>query len=455
MPLQRSPTDKDKENDSYNLRSRKPADETPVEQNEPKVAPKPTTALVETPGEARGPENTATPRKITGRRAETIIPQSVPPSSGYVQSLPPGALYGSALLFSQHTKDEMPSKCRRNDLGNALEQPNWPPTVPPPIFLYGPTEQQQYQPQQPSSAGDEARTIPLGAVKKTAKTASNSCNVASTSSNQNTLPAMQSNLVEIVTQVMATMQNLGLSKCNHNYNEKLTINVPIFKDEGTIHPVDFVNRVEHEFKLSGTSFERFKYNLGEKFEGTSLVWSQAFLITFENFQQFKDSFLRQFWSDTKQMDLRLKLQSGKYTDKNGTLVKHFLTYVSMAKHLIPPLSEQLLIATIARHFPPHIASVLVGTVSIEEALERLRQADYFCKKEEPPVTQNPNNAGRIHMAENRVHQNRESAYNYYRRDKNTNTQEHDWKKRNISAVVADIVDNSEGQDSGNEQNFHN
>lgn len=51
--------------------------------------------------------------------------------------------------------------------------------------------------------------------------------------------------------------------------------------------------------------------------------------------------------------LRLKLQSAKYTEENGSLVKRFLMYVmSMARNLMPPLSEPLLTGTISRHCLP-------------------------------------------------------------------------------------------------------
>lgn len=98
---------------------------------------------------------------------------------------------------------------------------------------------------------------------------------------------------------------------------------------------------------------------------------------FENFESFKRAFIDQFWSETQQLEVKLKLQSSKFINGKGTFVEHFMYYVSLGKHLDQRYSENLLIQTIARHYPPNISAVLVGTNTFCDAMDRLIQADYY------------------------------------------------------------------------------
>ncbi|KAL3285917.1 hypothetical protein HHI36_000435 [Cryptolaemus montrouzieri] len=82
-----------------------------------------------------------------------------------------------------------------------------------------------------------------------------------------------------------------------------------------------------------------------------------------------------------QLGTKLSLQSARYKESEGSFVEHFMKFVAMSKHLEPNYFEQLLIKTIARHYPPNISSVLVGTHSLADAMDKLRQADYYFRFE--------------------------------------------------------------------------
>lgn len=151
--------------------------------------------------------------------------------------------------------------------------------------------------------------------------------------------------------------------------------VPIFDDKGSIHPCDYVSQIEQLLTLYQVPFKPCM--ITDKFKGQARAWANVFLQDFSDFQIFKTAFLEQFWGYPQQLKVKLALESAKYNESTGSLVEHFLKYVEMGRHLQPPYTETILITTIARHYPPHISCCLVGAVNMSEALERLRQADYY------------------------------------------------------------------------------
>lgn len=280
------------------------------------------------------------------------------------------------------------------------------------------------------------------------------------------------NISHIVDQVLEKMQLLGMANDPNNQSNasiravrarpnideylqevKISSRLPVFNDDGTLHPIDFVNQVEQEFRVLGMSFENFQYTLSEKFGNKARVWSQALLFSFRSFQDFKTAFVQHFWSETKQLDIKLELQATKYTEREGSLVNHFMKYIAMARHIDPPYSESMLIATIARHYPPNVSSVLIGACNIEQALERLRQADRYFRRDESSFLNN-------------VYGNcREERINFREApQKNSDSDRERWFKGNMSrnskpkiSVITAEVSGEEGGDikSGNEMDSHN
>lgn len=102
------------------------------------------------------------------------------------------------------------------------------------------------------------------------------------------------------------------------------------------------------------------------------------------------------------MDVRLKLQSARHTE--GPFTSYFMRQVVKAKYLQPPYPAKLLIKTIARGYPPNISAVLVGVEGFDEAMDRLRQADYYFRTEEKVYFnksyKDPVNPGKERYSEN-------------------------------------------------------
>lgn len=104
-------------------------------------------------------------------------------------------------------------------------------------------------------------------------------------------------------------------------------------------------------------------------------WGEAFIPIFQSVQAFDRAFLSSFWDATKQLHIRLKIEGGRF--EKGPYVEHFTKFVAMARHFQPPITEPMLIGLIARHFPPTIATTLVGVIVFSDAISRSQQADYY------------------------------------------------------------------------------
>lgn len=257
------------------------------------------------------------------------------------------------------------------------------------------------------------------------------------------------NLEQLLNQVMSTMNQINLNVNRNNPQDSYNISrnnvnnfetskkLPVFDDTGTLHPMEFLEVLEYSMISENIPFEIFKFIIRNQFKGTASLWSQAFLHNFTDFESFKLAFMDQFWSETKQLQIKLDLQSQYYKEGQGSLVNYFMKNVAMARYLSPPYSELLLIRTIARHFPPHISATLMGAQCLAEAMERLRQADYYMNRiASTNKSSFVSNTGHPHalQKDNRVP---------FRRDN------YDSKNKRISFMTTETIE--EPQPSGNEE----
>lgn len=234
--------------------------------------------------------------------------------------------------------------------------------------------------------------------------------------------------VETVNLTANSRNNNAMVNCNNLENLKF---IPIFDDNGSIHPVDFIRQVEQ--LIDSTNFPLAACFLADKFKGRAKTWADVFLSTFNEFDSFKTAFLEQFWGHSQQLKVKLLLESNVYNE--GSFVDYFLHFVGMGKHLQPSYEERMLISTISRHFPPHIASCLVGVRTVRDALDRLRHADQFYgvrstrQSDQARFSSNPQIHN--HGIGNRPYMNR----NDFPRSRQT-------PSKNISAVIATEVSES-------------
>jgi hypothetical protein len=187
---------------------------------------------------------------------------------------------------------------------------------------------------------------------------------------------------------------------NHNNNHQY-INAPNFADvlkavpsfgDNNTHPVKFIEELECAVTTHNIPFNRLP-TLGQHlFLNDARTWSDAMFDIYPDFHSFKRGFLDQFWGDIIQMQARGRIETGSFV--SGSITNYFLSIIKNAKYLVPAYSDPILITLVARHFPVHISTTLIGTNTIAEALNRLRQAEFITAPSYTPPVNNINNFNR-------------------------------------------------------------
>ncbi|XP_044746999.1 uncharacterized protein LOC123308426 isoform X2 [Coccinella septempunctata] len=159
--------------------------------------------------------------------------------------------------------------------------------------------------------------------------------------------------------------------------------LPNFDGEGYVQAPNFLQILENGIDLNTVPFSNVKIVLGKSFRGSAKLWWEAYSNYFNSYVQFKNEFLGHFWDRKKQLKVKEKLENSEYI--SGSFTDHFNYWVGAAKFLQPPYSPAELIDLIAPHFPPNVASSLLGCNSFSDAVSRLRQADRYYKNESTNV----------------------------------------------------------------------
>nr|XP_015840034.1 PREDICTED: retrovirus-related Pol polyprotein from transposon 17.6 [Tribolium castaneum] len=94
-------------------------------------------------------------------------------------------------------------------------------------------------------------------------------------------------------------------------------------------------------------------------KGNAKHWTEIFQKKWRGYEDFRRDFLRTYWSAKRQRDIRFQIATGRYDETRGTMLSHFAYYVDMANMLTTPLSEEVLLDELLRHFPERIQSLWV------------------------------------------------------------------------------------------------
>ncbi|XP_044765647.1 uncharacterized protein LOC123321918 [Coccinella septempunctata] len=161
--------------------------------------------------------------------------------------------------------------------------------------------------------------------------------------------------------------------------------VPDFDGESHVQAPEFLQFLENGINVNAISFNNIRILLCKSFKGSAKLWWEAYSNYFSNYSQFKTEFLSHFWDRKRQYKIKEKLENSEYV--SGLFTDHFNYWIGAAKHLQPPYTVIELIDLIAPHFPPNVASSLLGCTTFSDAVSRLRQADHYFKNK-PSNSQN-------------------------------------------------------------------
>ncbi|KAK4881715.1 hypothetical protein RN001_005034 [Aquatica leii] len=139
------------------------------------------------------------------------------------------------------------------------------------------------------------------------------------------------------------------------------------------HPVKFLRKLENYLKKINEANKIDKAI--ECLEGDARIWAECYMQRWQNFEEFKEDFSRQFWSQDQQERIRASIYEPRiYNRRNGNFSQHIWYWVDKTQHLEPPIPEKILVNALCKHFSYEIETALIAArvTSVEELLEVLK-----------------------------------------------------------------------------------
>ena len=154
------------------------------------------------------------------------------------------------------------------------------------------------------------------------------------------------------------------------------ITVPHFESASKQNPMIFLNEIENYFKIKGITDEWKMLIVKNALVGTARSWFSLTIGNQLSYELFRKKFLTFFWCQSRQNEVKSKLNFGKYK-VNGKLdpVEYCIELGQLGDLLDPPLNNQEFINAAILHYPDEMKNALIVAKpkDFEELICLLRQ----------------------------------------------------------------------------------
>ena len=134
---------------------------------------------------------------------------------------------------------------------------------------------------------------------------------------------------------------------------------PTFRARHFEHPVSFIRKVEEYICFFSIPTRQSVILAANMLEGAAKDWVDTLYPPLEDFHDFKTRFLERFWNREAQFQHKLKLLTGSFDiHRNGRMSDYFMEQVRAAKLCEPPMEDDEIIYSVARHFHPTIKNLI-------------------------------------------------------------------------------------------------
>lgn len=166
---------------------------------------------------------------------------------------------------------------------------------------------------------------------------------------------------------------------------------PTFNGKPHEQPVKFLKDLRAYCEVVGADPVQVHFITSQAMQGTAGEWWQVIEDETPNWNTFVEKFTARFWSESRQSDVRARLQFGQYEARLGiTYCEYAVRLLGLARDLSIKPSEAEVIRLLARHFSKDIHTAMLGSAisSKEQLLSLLERYD------EAGFTEGPCNWGR-------------------------------------------------------------
>ncbi|XP_043271896.1 G-quartet DNA-binding protein TGP1-like [Venturia canescens] len=207
---------------------------------------------------------------------------------------------------------------------------------------------------------------------------------------------------------------------------KIKIKPPTYDGSERKRPMKFIKEFRRYCEVTNPTITEMKYLLGQCLEKAAKEWWVLIEDRVEDFEEVEKKFVERFWSTDVQRKVRKDLEFGHYSDKDNktSKVEYTINIFGAAKDLIPPPSDEDIIASLSQHYTDEIQATIIsrGFKTLEQLIEFLGKIDRHgpinSKKEKeasPNQNQNKNEQRPFRMPQNNNWNNQGGFQNNFNR----------------------------------------
>nr|CAI5833871.1 unnamed protein product [Callosobruchus analis] len=146
-----------------------------------------------------------------------------------------------------------------------------------------------------------------------------------------------------------------------------------FSPNGQLHPMVFINKLTSLLDEAGVPPEKRLYFATNCLRGSAQDWAE--IKGFSSFSDFKEKFIKRYWSTDKEREMLSRIKFGEY--EGGSRADYFLKLIRESRYLSKSIEEDELLEMCIAHFPPEVRRGLMnsGYRNVEDVEHYLRKLD--------------------------------------------------------------------------------
>lgn len=150
------------------------------------------------------------------------------------------------------------------------------------------------------------------------------------------------------------------------------------KFNGYEKPGRFLRQLEQYIRAARVQKSDFAYVINSCLTGIANDWWQIISLPVDTYQEFEPIFLKRFWNEEQQYDLRRKLEFGFYNSRrSNSMCAYAMRLIGESRDLKPIIPDREIIKKLARHFSEDIKTSIIcrGLNNIDDFLNLLQSLD--------------------------------------------------------------------------------
>lgn len=185
---------------------------------------------------------------------------------------------------------------------------------------------------------------------------------------------------------------------------------PTFGGHPSERPIPFLNKLEEFLKATRAYEYEFKWIIGDSLRGFAYDWWSLVRHKTNDLNDFKQLFIKKFWSDDAQHHVRAYIQTGAYDPRKGVSMSNYaLRHCNNARDLIPAYNDKEIIRCMSRHFSQEVKYAILGR-QIQTVEDLIALLDEFSHV--GPVNAPHLNRSNITLSHNIIN-NQQRNYNHF------------------------------------------